>query len=86
MTIDGDILEIELDMGLDDVVLLKEFVSSRLKYIEEIVIVDGTKEFASSSLFQLLVSIKKTKPSIKIPLLDEGMLRLENFGMLYWKR
>ncbi len=86
MTIDGDVLEIELDMDLDDVVELKEFVSSRLKYIEEIVIIGEFKEFSSSALFQLLASIQKTKPSIKIPLLDEGLLKLENFGSLYWKR
>jgi hypothetical protein len=85
MTIDGDVLEIELDMELDDVCELKEFVSTRLKYIEEIAIVGGVKEFATSALFSLLFAIKKTKPSIKIPLLDEGEFSLENFGKLYWK-
>lgn len=84
MTIDGDVLEIELDMELDDVVELKEFVSTRLKYIEEIVIVGGEQEFASSSIFQLLFSIKQSKPSIKIPIIDDGYLTLENFGKLYW--
>ena len=84
MTIDGDVLEIELDMDLDEVIELKEFVSTRLKYIQEIVIVGDKQEFASSSIFQLLFSIKQTKPSIKIPAIDEGCLTLENFGKLYW--
>jgi len=84
MTIDGDVLEIELDMELDDVVELKEFVSTRLKYIEEIVIVGGEQEFASSSIFQLLFSIKQTKPTIKISAIDKSYLALENFGKLYW--
>ena len=84
MTIDGDVLEIELDMDLDEVIELKEFVSTRLKYIQEIVIVGDKQEFASSSIFQLLFSIKQTKPSIKISAIDEGYLTLENFGKLYW--
>lgn len=86
MTIDGDVLEIELDMDLDDVVELKEFVTPRLKYIEEIAIVGEQNEFSSSSLFQLLFSIKKTKPSIKIPLIDEGSCTIDAFGKLYWKQ
>ncbi|WP_024954046.1 hypothetical protein [Sulfurospirillum arcachonense] len=85
MTIDGDVLEIELDMELDDVCELKEFVATRLKYIEEIIFVGGDEEFATSSLFSLLFSIKKTKPSIKIPLIDEELFTFKNFGKVYWK-
>lgn len=86
MTIDGDVLEIELDMELDDVVELKEFVSTRLKYIEEIVFIGNSLEFSSSSLFQLMFSIKKTKPSIKIPILDDDLFKLDNFGKIYWEK
>jgi hypothetical protein len=84
MTIDGDVLEIELDMELDDVCELKEFVSTRLKYIEEISFVGGVEEFATSSLFSLLFAIKKAKPEIKIPFIDGGEFRLKNFGTLKW--
>lgn len=85
MTIDGDVLQIELDMELDDVLELKEFTSTRLKYIEEIEIVGDSNEFASSSLFQLLFSIKKTKPSINIPIIDTGSYELKNYGKFHWK-
>ncbi len=86
MTIDGDVLEIELDDDLLAVVELKNFVKDRLAYIEEIVIVGETDTFASSSLFQLLMSIKKSKPEIKIPLIDEGTLILTEYGKLHWNK
>jgi len=84
MTIDGDVLEIELDMELDDVCELKEFISTRLKYIEEISIVGGVEEFSTSSLFSLLFAIKKAKPEIKIPLIDEGFASFKNYGKIVW--
>jgi hypothetical protein len=86
MTIDGDILEIELDDDLLAVIELKNFVKDRLEYIEEIVIVGERDTFASSSLFQLLMSIKKTRPEMKIPLIDEGALTLTEYGKLHWSR
>ena len=84
MTIDGDILEIELDMELDDVCELKEFVSTRLKYIEEISFIGEVEEFSTSSLFSLLFAIKKIKPEIKIPLIDEGKTQFKNYGNIIW--
>jgi len=84
MTIDGDVLEIDLDMELDDVCELKEFISTRLKYIEEISFVGEVEEFTTSSLFTLLFSIKNTKPSIKIPLIDDGSTIFKNFGKIKW--
>ena len=84
MTIDGDVLEIELDMELDDVCELKKFISTRLKYIEEISFIGGVEEFASSSLFSLLFAIKKAKPQIKIPLIDEGKTLFKNYGKAVW--
>ncbi len=84
MTIDGDVLEIELDMELDDVCELKEFISTRLKYIEEISFIGGVEEFSTSSLFSLLFAIKKAKPSIKIPLIDEGKTKFKNYGTAVW--
>lgn len=84
MTINGDILEIELDDDLLAVVDLKDFVKDRLAYIEEIVIVGDLDTFASSSLFQLLVSIKKSRPEMKIPLIDQGSLTLTEYGKLNW--
>ena len=84
MTIDGDILEIDIDMELDDVVALKEFVKDRLKYIEEISVQGEGDNFKTSALFQLLFSIKKVNPSIKIPLIDAPELTMNAFGKHYW--
>lgn len=86
MTIDGDVLEIDIDMELDDVVALKEFVKDRLKYIEEISVLGEGDNFKTSSLFQLLFSIKKVNPSIKIPLIDEPEFAMKIFGNHYWIR
>lgn len=84
MTIDGDVLEIELDMELDDVSELKEFISTRLKYIEEISFIGEVEEFSSSALFSLLFAIKKTKPTIKISLIDDGITIFKKFGKAKW--
>jgi len=84
MTIDGDVLEIELDMDLGEVIELKKFVEPRLEYIESIEIVGGKEVFASSSLFTLLFSIKKSKPEIRIPMIDDGVLKLVHYGDMHW--
>jgi hypothetical protein len=83
MTIDGDVLEIDLDIDIDEVKELKEFVSTRLEYIEEIQVGNATNPFLTSSLLQLLFSMKKTKPSLKIPILD-APLTLDTYGKLHW--
>ncbi len=82
--IDGEVLNITLDMGLDDVVELKNFIESRLEYIDEIGIDGSGKDFATSSLLQLLISIKKSKPEIKIPLLEGCNFELKEFGKISW--
>ena len=83
MTIDGDILEIELDMDIQDVLELKNFVADRLEYIEEIKVIGELNSFSSSSLFQLLYSIKKSKPSLSIKAIDKD-LSLQNYGTIHW--
>lgn len=85
MTIDGDILEIELDMDINEVLELKNFVKDRLEYIEAVKIVGDMDDFASSSLLQLLHSIKKSKPSIVIDGFDDG-LKLQRYGTIHWIR
>jgi len=83
MTIDGDVLEIELDMDIGDVCELKNFIADRLEYIEAINIVGEMKSFSSSSLLQLLYSIKKSKPSLHINVIDEGF-KLTDYGVIHW--
>ncbi len=84
MTIDGDVLQIELDDDLEAVKELKDFVKERLEYIDEIIVVGERDTFSTSALFQLLMSIKKSKPDMKIPLIDEGNVTLDQYGKLYW--
>ena len=84
MTIDGDVLEIELDMDLGEVMELKKFVQPRLEYIESIEVIGERETFGSSSLFALLLSIKKSKPQIRIPMIDDGALKLAQYGSLHW--
>jgi len=84
MTIDGDILEIELDMQIDDVIELKNFVATRLEYIEEVQVVGELESFSSASLLQLLYSMKKSKPSLSIPIIESD-LSLKNYGVMHWR-
>ncbi len=85
MCIDGDILELDIEMDLEEVKALKEFVKDRLGYIEEINLLRSKEGVpASSALFSLLFCMKKVKPSLKIPFIDEMKLDLESFGMMYW--
>ncbi len=86
MCIDGDVLELDIEMDLEDVKVLKEFVKDRLEYIEEISLLrskDGVP--ATSALFSLLFCMKKVKPSLRIKFIDEMMLDLDSFGMMYWR-
>lgn len=84
MTIDGDVLEIELDMDLEEVVELKKFVEPRLEYIESIEVIGEKDSFTSSSLFALLFSIKRSKPEMVIPFIDDGKSELAEYGVMNW--
>lgn len=87
MQIDGDKLNIPLDLRSEDIQELKNFVEPRLEYIEEVGFEDeeGIEDFpASSALIAFLVSLKKTKPSIKIPLIDSGEYVFSKFGKAHW--
>lgn len=83
MTIDGDTIEIELDMDIDDVISLKDLVTEKLDHIEAIDVVGEKSVFASASLFQLLVSIKKSRPSIRIDAIESDLC-LSSFGVIHW--
>ena len=83
MTIDGNVLDIDLDMSLEDVIALYDFIKNRLNYIESIEITGSHDQFVSSSLFSLLFCIKKSKPSLKIPLID-APADMSEYGTLYW--
>lgn len=85
MCIDGDVLELDIDMDLEEVKALKTFVKDRLAYIEQIVLLRSNGAYPlSSALFSLLFCIKQTKPSLKIDGIDAMSLELGEFGTMYW--
>ncbi len=85
MIVDGERLIISMDMDLGEVAELKEFIEPRLEYIDEIVAEDDSVVFMTSSLIQLLVSIKLNKPSMVIPAIDTQPYAVEPYGNIYWK-
>lgn len=85
MYIDGDRLVVSIEADLTEVQELSEFVKTRLEFIEGI---DFEEEaptfFGSSALFQLLYSLKKTKPDLQIPLFDTKGFEIEHMGIFRW--
>lgn len=85
MQIDGDRLNISLDMTQADIDELKKFVLPRLEYIEEVGFEGGDEELPlSSALITFLVSLKKTKSDIKIPFIDGGGFDFKKLGKAEW--
>ena len=83
MKIDGDILTIDLNLSMDEIVTLEEFVRPRIEYIERIETEDGSV-LSSSALLSLLVSIKKTRPEIEIPFLQKEQTISFASGTVHW--
>lgn len=85
MYIDGDVLELDIEMDLEEVKTLKTFIQDRLDYVEEIVLLrskDGVP--TTSALFSLLFWVKSKKPSLKIDFIETMSLNLESYGMMNW--
>ncbi|MDQ1264594.1 MAG: hypothetical protein QG559_1595 [Campylobacterota bacterium] len=83
MKIDGDVLTIDLNMSMDEVVMLEEFIRPRIEYIEKIES-EEQSILSSGSLLSLLVSIKKTRPDIEIPFLEKAQTTSSIYGTLHW--
>lgn len=85
MCIDGDVLELDIEIDLEEVKALYLFVKDRLDYIEEISLLRSSSGLPSTSaLFSLLACMKKIKPSLKIDFIDTMRLDLESYGMMHW--
>jgi hypothetical protein len=85
MYIDGDVLELDIEMDLEEVKALYLFIQDRLVYVEEIVLLRSKNGMPSTSaLFSLLFWIKAKKPSIKIEFIETMNLNLEAYGMMNW--
>ncbi|MDD2652549.1 MAG: hypothetical protein PHX44_05820 [Sulfurimonas sp.] len=83
MKIDGDVLTIDLNLSMDEIVTLEEFIRPRIEYIERIETEDGSV-LSSSALLSLLVSIKKTRPQIEIPFLEKEQTISFSYGTVHW--
>lgn len=83
MYIDGDVLELDMEMDLEEIKALKTFVTQRMAYIEEIVVHEESLPI-SSALFSLLWCMKREKPSLKIAILQQQPYPLKGYGELYW--
>jgi len=83
MLFDGDVLTIEPEMSLDEVREFEQFVRTRLEYIETIEIEEG-KPLQSSALLAILISLKRTRPDLKIPFIDSGKTISDAYGTLHW--
>lgn len=83
--VDGETLNVEIDMSLEEVLELREFLLPRLEYIEAVGVrgVDQA-QLATSALLQLLVSLKRSNPDLDITLLEGDSTQLGDLGILYW--
>jgi hypothetical protein len=85
MQFDGERLNIDFDLKPDEINELKTFIVSRLDYIEEIGFEDKKNQIPSNAaLLGFLVSVKKSKPTIKIEILDKPYFDMGKFGKAHW--
>lgn len=83
MQFDGDALTIDLCMSMEEIVEFDAFVRPRIEYIETIDIEEGSP-LRCSVLLALLVSLKRTRPELKIPFLEKGQSVSSVYGTLHW--
>ena len=83
MEFDGDVLTIGADLSMEEVREFEQFIRPRLEYIETIAIEAGGI-LQSSALIALLVSLKRTRPELKIPYLERGVTTSGAYGSLHW--
>jgi len=79
---DKSVIEIDMGITIDDVIKIKKHIGNNLESIQEIKIPGELTNLNSSSLLQLLFSIKKSKPSISIPLIDEPSISHTQYGKI----
>jgi len=79
-----EVLEINLDISIDEVTKLKQYIMKHLDSLQEIKIHGELNQIISSSLLQLLFSLKKTKPSLDIPLVDSDFFLHPQYKKIIW--
>lgn len=83
MEFDGDVLTIDMSMSMEEVVQFEEFIRPRIDYVQTIEVTDESS-LRSSALVALLVSLKRTKPELKIPFLEKGVFVSQKYGTIHW--
>ncbi len=83
MQFDGDVLTIEPELTMEEIREFEQFIRPRLDYIEVIDIQEGGV-LHSSALLALLVSLKRTRPELSIPFLEQGKTTSNVYGTLNW--
>jgi len=83
MQFDGDELTIGLELSMEEIREFEQFIRPRLEYIETINIEEGSL-LKSSALLSLLVSLKRTRPELNIPFLNQGISVSAAYGTVHW--
>ncbi len=83
MEFDGDTLTIDMSMSIEEVSQFEEFIRPSIDYVQTIEVTDENS-LRSSALVALLVSLKKTKPELKIPFLEKGIFVSLKYGTIHW--
>jgi hypothetical protein len=83
MEFDEDVLTIDMSMSMEEVAQFEEFIRPRVDYVQTIEVTEEGS-LRSSALVALLVSLKRTKPEIRIPFLEKGVLVSPKYGTIHW--
>lgn len=78
--VDG-VLNIDAKIDNEQITLLSKMILQQIEQVKEIC-VDASNGVASSALFSLLASVKKTAPHIHIALLEGDVAQIEGIGKM----
>lgn len=83
MEFNGDVLTIDVDMSMEDILEFEEFIRPRIDYVE-VIEVEENGLLRSPTLLSILVSLKRTRPELKIPFLEKKMISSPEYGKIHW--
>jgi hypothetical protein len=83
MQLSGGILTIGLELTIEEIRELEQFLRAHLEEIKKIEVEEGGA-LHSSALIALLVSLKHTRPEVEIPFLEQRGAISPLYGTLHW--
>lgn len=83
MELHGNTLTVGSGLGMEEIRELEQFVRSRLDEIGRIE-VEAETLLQSSALIALLVSLKRSRPELEIPFLEQKKVVSSACGTLHW--